>query len=89
MKLHHLHNSYVEIICPKHGSFFQKASNHKYGCGCPKCLETHIEENIRVLCENNNIKYEFQKMFNWLGNLRLDFFIPEKQPYLTKNKDRE
>ena len=71
-------NSDVEIICPKHGSFFQKASNHRYGCGCPKCTETHIEENIRVLCENNNIKYEFQKMFNWLGNLRLDFFIPEK-----------
>lgn len=71
-------NAYVEIVCPKHGSFFQKASNHRYGNGCPKCAETHLEEEIRVLCENNNIKYEYQKMFPWLGKLRLDFYIPSK-----------
>lgn len=70
-------NDYVEIICPKHGSFFQKASNHRYGCGCQKCSETHLEEDIRVLCENNNIKYEYQKMFPWLGKLRLDFYFPD------------
>ena len=71
-------NDYVEIICPKHGSFFQKASNHRYGHGCPKCLESHLEEEIRILCENNNIKYEYQKTFPWLGLLRLDFYIPSK-----------
>ena len=71
-------NDYVEIICPEHGSFFQKASNHRYGHGCPKCFESHLEEEIRILCENNNIQYEYQKMFPWLGKLRLDFYIPNK-----------
>ena len=72
-------NDYVEIICPKHGSFFQKASNHRYGQGCPKCMESHLEKEIRVLCEQNNIKYEYQKQFKWLGNLRLDFYFPDYQ----------
>lgn len=71
-------NKHVEIICPKHGSFFQKASNHRYGHGCPKCMETSLETNIRVLCEKNNIDYEYQKQFEWLGKQRLDFYIPSK-----------
>jgi Zn finger protein HypA/HybF involved in hydrogenase expression len=29
--------SKVEIICPKHGSFFQTPNNHLSGQGCPKC----------------------------------------------------
>lgn len=27
----------VEIICPEHGSFLQRASNHMHGIGCPAC----------------------------------------------------
>ena len=27
--------------------------------------------------ENNNIKFEQQKMFNWLGMMKLDFYLPE------------
>ena len=27
----------VEIICPKHGSFFQNPYSHLNGCGCPRC----------------------------------------------------
>jgi len=29
----------VEIICPRHGSFFQKPEYHWTGSGCPKCYE--------------------------------------------------
>lgn len=29
----------VEIICPTHGSFFQKPNNHLRGDGCPVCWE--------------------------------------------------
>lgn len=29
----------VEIICPKHGSFFMKPNSHLLGCGCKKCWE--------------------------------------------------
>ncbi len=50
----------VEIICSKHGSFFQPAHNHKIGFGCKKCsFEKHsinqtkttewfIEKSIKV-----------------------------------------
>ena len=27
----------VEIICPKHGAFYQSPDKHLGGCGCPKC----------------------------------------------------
>ena len=27
----------VCIICPEHGEFWQKPTNHLNGCGCPKC----------------------------------------------------
>ena len=27
----------VEIICPTHGSFFQKPNDHLNGVGCPIC----------------------------------------------------
>lgn len=30
-------NSKIEIICPNHGSFFQKAGAHMLGHQCPKC----------------------------------------------------
>ena len=30
-------NHKVEIICKKHGSFFQWPSDHKNGIGCSKC----------------------------------------------------
>lgn len=32
----------VEIICKKHGSFFQKIKNHFQGQGCPKCAKEVI-----------------------------------------------
>jgi hypothetical protein len=47
-QVHHNHYNYsltvyktahtqIEIVCNKHGSFFQLPSNHLKGCGCPKC----------------------------------------------------
>lgn len=50
----------IEIICPKHGLFFQKPYSHLNGCGCPKCgldklskrfsktTEEYIEEAKKV-----------------------------------------
>lgn len=43
-------NEYVEIICPKHGSFWQVPSSHLHGRGCPQCKASHGEEKvIRIL----------------------------------------
>lgn len=67
----------VEIICPIHGSFKQYAEIHLNGCGCPKCQQSHLENKIMRYLEKNNIIYETQKRFNWLGKLSLDFYLPE------------
>ena len=45
-KLHYKKaNEKVCIICPEHGEFWQCASSHLQGCGCPKC--SNEENSIR------------------------------------------
>lgn len=42
-------SSKVEIICLKHGSFFQTPDNHTHGQGCPLCgKETRGKERITL-----------------------------------------
>ena len=67
----------VCIICPEHGEFWQAPSTHiSQKCGCPVCKQSHLELEVRTYMENNNIIFEQQKMFNWLGLMRLDFYLP-------------
>ena len=53
----------VKIICPKHGEFEQKPSNHLSGTGCPQCrrnswtTESFIAEARRV----HGDKYDYSK----------------------------
>lgn len=39
----------VTIICPKHGSFEQKAVSHLQGSGCPKCARVWSDEHRKNL----------------------------------------
>lgn len=39
----------VEIICKKHGSFFQTPNNHKAGKGCRKCVRQISKPEIKWL----------------------------------------
>ena len=41
-------NEKVEIICQKHGSFWQNPSNHKYGHGCPKCASSFADSSSEI-----------------------------------------
>lgn len=69
----------VEIVCPKHGSFFQSPNNH-YKYGCPKCYRSLGEEKVAALLSENNIKFEEQKKFPDCVDkteLPFDFFLPE------------
>jgi ssDNA-binding Zn-finger/Zn-ribbon topoisomerase 1 len=54
----------VEIICPIHGSFWQKPIDHIAGCGCPKCgyirSDRSIEEK-KWLDSLNISDIEYQK----------------------------
>lgn len=77
----------VEIICKKHGSFWQQAQHHLNGTGCPLCNESKNELKIRNFLDNQLIKYTTQEWFkntenpckNPKTNCRLpfDFYLPE------------
>ena len=72
-----LSNERLEIGCPKHGSFFQVASDHMGGHGCPSCMHQHskphkqIEDYIRGL----GITFESNTR-RVIPPLELDIWIP-------------
>ncbi len=75
----------VCIICLTHGEFWQTPSVHYLnGCGCPKCRNSKIENEVNKILDFNLIenKKSYRK-FNWLRNpktnypLELDFYLPE------------
>lgn len=67
----------VEIVCPKHGSFWQLPAVHiAMGCGCPICNESHGERLVANTLDSLNIKYK--REYNVKNpyndrNFRLDF----------------
>ena len=65
------------IICPKHGEFWQTPNEHLKNKGCPICNESHLEKNVRIFFDKNNVLYEQYKKFKWLGRQSLDFYLPE------------
>ena len=67
----------VEIICPKHGSFWQQPSCHINGYNCPHCQQSKMELEMEKILIDNNINFIIQKRFTWLNRLSLDFYLPE------------
>ena len=73
-------NTKVCIICPKHGEFWVTPNNFLMGRRCPKCNESKLETNIRILLEKNNINYVYRcnkKYFGWLDKQHIDFYLPD------------
>ena len=68
----------IEIICEKHGSFFQTPHNHLSGMGCPRCSTSVSKTEIKLV--------DFIRTFysgeiitnskNIIPPLELDIFIP-------------
>lgn len=67
----------VIIICHTHGEFLQRPIDHLQKCGCPHCNESHLEKEINDFLIKNNINFERQKRFDWLGLQSLDFYLPD------------
>lgn len=72
----------VCIICPKHGEFWQTPDSHlNMKTGCPICNESVLEREVSKYLDDNNIKYERQKKFEWLklktNSQSLDFYLPD------------
>jgi very-short-patch-repair endonuclease len=67
----------VCIICPIHGEFWQTPNDHLCGKGCQVCRESKMEMLVESILEKNNIFFNRQKKFDWLGSQSLDFYLPE------------
>ena len=66
----------VQIICPDHGSFFQKPNNHKQGQGCPHCKSNKKEELLLDLFKEYNINYNYNDR-EFIKPLEIDILIPD------------
>ena len=67
----------VEIICPKHGSFWQALNNHLAGCGCPFCSESVGESAVSATLDYFQIDYIREyRLPEYKAQYRYDFYIP-------------
>ena len=75
--------SKVDIICPIHGVFSQKANDHLRGIGCPECGKKFgiSEKEVLKALQDKYGNVEYQKPFPFLksktSSQSLDFFLPE------------
>ena len=58
-------NQKVEIICPKHGSFFQKPTNHKKGAGCPHCNYRKQKDTSWFINEAKKVTFKNDLVYNY------------------------
>lgn len=74
-------NEEVEIICPIHGSFWQKPVYHMLGNGCPECAKdisvSKDEIEIRNFILSINDDVMFNKRTILTNNRELDIYIPK------------
>lgn len=75
----------VCIICTEHGEFWQEASSHLSGCGCPKCnhiiskAEIEIAEYVRSLYDGEvitncrNMLTEHKELDIYIPSLKVAF----------------
>lgn len=73
-------NEPVEIICPKHGSFFQKPKYHLKGNGCQKCFATPkstTEEFIEKAKKIYGNEYDYSKVVYEGNKKKVTIICPE------------
>ena len=69
----------VILTCKKCNSDFKVLpSNHLHQKhGCPYCNISKLENDMKQFLIEQNIQYEQQKRFKWLGTQSLDFYLPK------------
>lgn len=73
------HQTKVEIICSKHGSFFQVPNNHLRGAGCLKCKHEYVANLQRGSKEDFIIK---------ANKIHNNFYNYDKVIYGKNNKEK-
>ena len=72
------YNTNIEIICKKHGSFFQKPYIHLQNHGCPKCVSHISKSEVEVQDFAKSLNLEIvENNRKVLKGKELDIYIPE------------
>jgi hypothetical protein len=80
----------VEIICPKHGSFWQTPSKHLSGQGCPHCRSSLGEILVKNILGDLGLEFEQQKVMleefregiSPHSFLRADFYVHDPEFFI-------
>jgi hypothetical protein len=77
----------IEIICKKHGSFWQSTNTHlNQKAGCPKCKTSKGEEDIAIYLNENKIKYIYQYCVLIKESRHYyDFYLPDNNIIIEFN----
>lgn len=87
-------DGFVNIICPVHGEFLQRASIHLHGHGCWKCAQrcdsvSKGEANITSFLKEHNVKFVAQHIIdcpiNVSGIAKIDFYLPDHNLFIEYN----
>jgi len=83
--VYHGNKHKVEIVCPKHGSFWQKPNTHtSSGNGCQLCQESKGEKAVEIFLKKYGINYIREyRIKPYL--FRFDFYLPELNIYIEFN----
>lgn len=74
------------IVCKKHGQFWQDASNHLQGSGCPSCGNLISKPHREVSEFLTSLGVEHLMEHTIPGTrLRMDIYVPEKQLGIEMN----
>ena len=75
-----LSNTFLLLRCDKCGYEWSSticSSFKNTKCGCPRCHTSFLEDEIyKLLSENYRGLFEYNKHYDWLDGLQLDFYIP-------------
>jgi hypothetical protein len=73
-------NTKLEIICPKHKSFFQRPNNHLNGNGCPSCCNNKKLSIVDFVSNSRRIhgdKYDYSKVNYINGHTNVIIICPQ------------
>lgn len=84
----------IDIICPIHGKFSQRASSHLYGMGCIACAaskahpnKTDKEKFIKKAKIKHGEKYDYSKVDKYLTRDRNIIICPMHGEFIQKVND--
>lgn len=77
----------MEIMCPIHGSFYQKIGPHLMGQRCPRCASKMSKQHLAIerLLAEWGIDFKSNDKSVLGGNLELDIIIPDKKVAIEVN----